>query len=287
MIGMSTRKKTTEEAASRVRLIYIVFIFNSIITSVAFVFYSLNWFSHINNCGSSGTSITYIAVTAAFFYGVIAILAGSVFFFTSTTSVHSKALIAFTVMTFLFTLTMLITMLISLTADFEPSCLSDGNRIEFFYVWLVTGATLLINSLLLLSAILWRNARNKREAPQLPTYESALAFTRSTVMEERERIKLNITGTSSWKLRLQQILRLPATRTIPAIVTSTLLYLIIYNGAVRLWKGEGHPINRFIWRIQKNNGSLNGELLRKEKLVLDYHKSRFYDARDTPPELGY
>ncbi|CAI5441155.1 unnamed protein product [Caenorhabditis angaria] len=106
-------------------------------------------------------------------------------------------------------------------------------------------------------------------------------------MSDREKIEFKQTGTSSWKLRLHQLLRLPVTRTGPAIVVTAILYLTAYNVGVRYWKGENHPINRFGWRLQEQNGQLDPLLVAKKEKVLAYHNSRFYNARDTPPNLQY
>ncbi|MFH4982864.1 hypothetical protein AB6A40_009573 [Gnathostoma spinigerum] len=55
---------------------------------------------------------------------------------------------------------------------------------------------------------------------------------------------------------------------------ATLSYLIAFNMLVRYWKGAGHPVNRFVWRIRKRNNDLPPELLEKEKVVTDYFHSR-------------
>ncbi|EFO85687.1 hypothetical protein GCK72_005646 [Caenorhabditis remanei] len=96
----------------------------------------------------------------------------------------------------------------------------------------------------------------------------------------------NPTGTAKWKIRLHEILRYPMRRTGPAIVASTLLYVAMYNIGVRWWKGENHPINRFMWRIQEQNGNIDPVLRAKKEAVLSYQEDRFYRPRDTVPDLG-
>lgn len=75
-------------------------------------------------------------------------------------------------------------------------------------------------------------------------------------------------------------------RTGPAIVASTLLYVVLYNVGVRWWKGENHPVNRFMWRIREQEGKLNPLLLAKKKAVLSYQEDRFYHPRDVVPDLS-
>ncbi|CAI2341846.1 unnamed protein product [Caenorhabditis sp. 36 PRJEB53466] len=94
------------------------------------------------------------------------------------------------------------------------------------------------------------------------------------------------TGTSNWRIKLHSVLRYPMRRTGPAIVASTLLYIAVYNVGVRWWKGDRHPVNRCMWRIQEQEGTLDPILRAKKQAVLSYQEDRFYHPRDTEPNLG-
>ncbi|CAO4365078.1 Protein CBG03234 [Caenorhabditis briggsae] len=107
-------------------------------------------------------------------------------------------------------------------------------------------------------------------------------------MEDSKHVTMSSkpTGTANWKIKLHEILRYPMTRTGPAIVASTLLYVVAYNVGVRWWKGDQHPVNRFMWRIQEQEGKLDPVLQAKKQAVLAYQEDRFYHPRDTVPDLG-
>uniref|UniRef100_A0A8R1IDB6 Transmembrane protein n=1 Tax=Caenorhabditis japonica TaxID=281687 RepID=A0A8R1IDB6_CAEJA len=94
------------------------------------------------------------------------------------------------------------------------------------------------------------------------------------------------TGTANWKIKLYEVLRYPMRRTGPAIVASAVLYIAAYNIGVRWWKGADHPVNRFTWRIQEQNGTLDATLRAKKEAVLAYQEDRFYRPRDVVPDLG-
>lgn len=94
------------------------------------------------------------------------------------------------------------------------------------------------------------------------------------------------TGTANWKIKMHKNLRYPMRRTGPAIVASTLLYVALYNVGVRCWKGEHHPVNRFMWRIHEQEGKLDPVLRAKKQAVLSYQEDRFYHPRDTEPDLS-
>uniref|UniRef100_A0A0N5CED0 COX6C domain-containing protein n=1 Tax=Strongyloides papillosus TaxID=174720 RepID=A0A0N5CED0_STREA len=51
-------------------------------------------------------------------------------------------------------------------------------------------------------------------------------------------------------------------------------YLVCFNAAVFYWKGSDHPLNNFMWRIKKANGTLSKELLEKERVLKEYYESR-------------
>uniref|UniRef100_A0A915B0L1 Photolyase/cryptochrome alpha/beta domain-containing protein n=1 Tax=Parascaris univalens TaxID=6257 RepID=A0A915B0L1_PARUN len=69
-------------------------------------------------------------------------------------------------------------------------------------------------------------------------------------------------------------------RIAPKFFTAAILYIISYNVIVRQWKGEGHPINRFRWRIMERRGELSEEMLMKKKVVNDYFHSRLTGKYD-------
>uniref|UniRef100_A0A0N5A212 Uncharacterized protein n=1 Tax=Parastrongyloides trichosuri TaxID=131310 RepID=A0A0N5A212_PARTI len=52
-------------------------------------------------------------------------------------------------------------------------------------------------------------------------------------------------------------------------------YILLFNSIVYLWKGKDHPMNNFMWRIQKQNGTLSKEMLEKEKILKEFHLSKF------------
>ncbi|CAI4221790.1 unnamed protein product [Auanema sp. JU1783] len=96
------------------------------------------------------------------------------------------------------------------------------------------------------------------------------------------------TGQSSFKLRFLQALRVPKYKTIPAFFLAVGIYLVSYNGVVRLCKGPDHPLNKFGWDQMKARNELPPELLIKEKVLNEYYKSRIYEASDSPPpSIGY
>ncbi|CAA90119.1 uncharacterized protein CELE_F44G4.3 [Caenorhabditis elegans] len=94
------------------------------------------------------------------------------------------------------------------------------------------------------------------------------------------------TGKANWKIKFHKILSYPMKRTGPAIVASTLLYIVMYNVGVRWWKGDKHPVNRFMWKIQEQEGRLDPTLQAKKQVVLSYQEERVYRPRDNVPDLG-
>ncbi|KHN85747.1 hypothetical protein Tcan_12373 [Toxocara canis] len=62
--------------------------------------------------------------------------------------------------------------------------------------------------------------------------------------------------------------------TAPKLFTAATLYVVGYNILVRKWKGEGHPVNRYQWRIMERRGELSDELLRKKRVVNEYFHAR-------------
>ncbi|KJH42971.1 inner centromere protein, ARK binding region [Dictyocaulus viviparus] len=81
------------------------------------------------------------------------------------------------------------------------------------------------------------------------------------------------------------IVSLPFNRVIPGIVFKTVVWLIIYNVSVRLWKGPDHPINRFQWRRMEKAGTLPDELLHKKKVLMEYYKLKIMGERSKPVVL--
>uniref|UniRef100_A0A0K0F6K3 Uncharacterized protein n=1 Tax=Strongyloides venezuelensis TaxID=75913 RepID=A0A0K0F6K3_STRVS len=64
-------------------------------------------------------------------------------------------------------------------------------------------------------------------------------------------------------------------------------YLVCFNAAIFFWKGPDHPLNNFMWRIKKANGTLSKELLEKERVLKEFHKSKFnVQSKDHKPWLS-
>ncbi|CAB3404999.1 unnamed protein product [Caenorhabditis bovis] len=265
----------------RIRLAYLSFTMVSFLSSIGYLIWSIDWIKHTTNCGRSGIFISYFAIVATVFYAGLATI--GLFLFRRPTRILSRILIGFATSSSIFVIGMILIMIISMIASFEPYCLRDKNTFDAIYIIILTGITCTIHVSLLVFAIMVRYPASSH----LPTYREAISATGANRMTERKPIVLKATGTAAWKLRIYSILRYPMTRTGPAVTAAVAIYLIAFNVGMRLWKGDEHPLNRFVWRIREQEGSLNPELLYKKKIVQDYHYSRIFDAKDDPPHLGY
>ncbi|XGW08310.1 hypothetical protein V3C99_010989 [Haemonchus contortus] len=103
-------------------------------------------------------------------------------------------------------------------------------------------------------------------------------------MPEERTVKFTVKpiGRSYTSHRFWYAITLPFRRTVPAVALATLFWAVVYNVGVRYWKGPDHPVNRFRWRRMKKEGLLSDELLEKERVVLEYHKSRILDPPPGP-----
>uniref|UniRef100_A0A0K0DW00 Transmembrane protein n=1 Tax=Strongyloides stercoralis TaxID=6248 RepID=A0A0K0DW00_STRER len=83
------------------------------------------------------------------------------------------------------------------------------------------------------------------------------------------------TETSSFKRKLLYYLKFENRSIIGKMGLGIAGYLVFYNLFVYLWKGPNHPVNNFMWRIKKANGTLSEELAEKERILFEFHKSKF------------
>uniref|UniRef100_A0AC35FSX9 Uncharacterized protein n=1 Tax=Panagrolaimus sp. PS1159 TaxID=55785 RepID=A0AC35FSX9_9BILA len=80
--------------------------------------------------------------------------------------------------------------------------------------------------------------------------------------------------------RLRYIVRLPLANSFTRGITVVCLLIATTNALAYVWKGPGHPLNRYRWNQMKARGELTPEMLEKEKLLSDYVVDNWVNPRE-------
>ncbi|CEF67010.1 Hypothetical protein SRAE_2000167500 [Strongyloides ratti] len=86
---------------------------------------------------------------------------------------------------------------------------------------------------------------------------------------------------SSFKRKLLYYLKFQNHSIIGKISLCLAGYLIFFNTTMYFWKKPDYPINNFMWRIKKANGTLSKECLEKERILGEFHKSKITKNDDS------
>uniref|UniRef100_A0A914Q4Q0 Uncharacterized protein n=1 Tax=Panagrolaimus davidi TaxID=227884 RepID=A0A914Q4Q0_9BILA len=80
--------------------------------------------------------------------------------------------------------------------------------------------------------------------------------------------------------RLRYIVRLPLANSFTRGITVVCLLIATTNAIAYIWKGPGHPLNRYRWNLMKARGELTPEMLEKERLLSDYVVDHWVNPRE-------
>ncbi|KAI6229701.1 hypothetical protein M3Y99_01145200 [Aphelenchoides fujianensis] len=73
-------------------------------------------------------------------------------------------------------------------------------------------------------------------------------------------------NTAQWQ-KIRVVANLPRGRFVPMVVLGMGVYLVAFNGVMRLVMGPEHPLNHFGWERARARGTLTPEQLHKEAIL--------------------
>lgn len=65
------------------------------------------------------------------------------------------------------------------------------------------------------------------------------------------------------------------------------IWIVVYNVAVRLWKGPEHPVNRLRWMQWKREGRLKPELEGKSEMLRAFYLDHFNEVMYEQNRMEY
>ncbi|CAJ0585907.1 unnamed protein product, partial [Mesorhabditis spiculigera] len=103
----------------------------------------------------------------------------------------------------------------------------------------------------------------------------------SSGAREAPRFIPNTRAKTYWRVRLTNVLfRGSPLKKVGFVLVS---WIAAWNAGIWYFYGPDHPLNNFMWRIRKSQGTLPKELLEKERVVDHYFYSRFTEPSEGPP----